>query len=63
MISVRRSLKPQLVATPRDRNSTFVLQLVEKHQTTLSDEIERKIIRLFVLEMSYQDINRKIDDL
>ena len=63
MISVRRPLKPQLVATPRDRNSTFVLQLVEKHQTTLSDEIERKIIRLFALEMSYQDINRKIDDL
>ncbi|WP_176110299.1 hypothetical protein [Izhakiella australiensis] len=30
-------------ATPRDRNST---QLVKKHQTTLSDEIARKRIRL-----------------
>ncbi|WNT85990.1 hypothetical protein QMY51_04879 (plasmid) [Escherichia coli] len=31
--------------------------------TTLSDEIERKIIRLFALGMSYQDISREIEDL
>ncbi|KJX44033.1 hypothetical protein SG79_18215 [Enterobacter hormaechei subsp. xiangfangensis] len=31
------------LATPRDRNGSFEPQL-EKHQTTLSDEIERKII-------------------
>lgn len=35
------------LATPRDRNGTFEPQLVKKHQTTLSDEIEQKIIRLF----------------
>ncbi len=34
------------LATPRDRNGTFEPQLVNKYQTTLSDEIERKIIRL-----------------
>ncbi len=44
------------LATPRDRNGTFEPQLVKKHQTTLSDEIERKIIRLFALGMSYTDI-------
>ncbi|EDX9487178.1 hypothetical protein GQP67_004573, partial [Salmonella enterica] len=33
------------LSTPRDRNGTFEPQLVKKHQTTLSDEIERKIIR------------------
>lgn len=36
---------------------------MKKHQTTLSDEIEHKIIRLFALGMSYQDISREIEDL
>lgn len=51
------------LATPRDRNSTFEPQLVKKHQTTLSDEIEQKIIRMFALGMSYADISREIEDL
>ncbi|MEC5343179.1 transposase [Brenneria populi] len=51
------------LATPRDRNGTFEPQLVKKHQTTLSDEIEHKIIRLFALGMSYADISREIEDL
>lgn len=51
------------LATPRDRNGTFEPQLVKKHQTTLSDETERKIIRLFAPEMSYQDISREIEEL
>jgi hypothetical protein len=33
---------------------------VNKHQTTLSDEIERKIIRMSALGMSDKDINHKI---
>ncbi|EHN94234.1 hypothetical protein ESOG_04694 [Escherichia coli E101] len=37
------------LATPRDRNGKFAPQLVKKHQTTLSDEIEHKSIRLFAL--------------
>lgn len=51
------------LATPRDRNGTFDPQLVKKHQTTLSVEIEHKIIRLFALGMSYADINREIKEL
>ncbi|EBP4092415.1 IS256 family transposase, partial [Salmonella enterica subsp. enterica] len=51
------------LATPRDRNGTFEPQLVKKHQTTLSDETERKIIRLFAPRMSYQDISREIEEL
>ncbi len=51
------------LATPRDRNGTFEPQLVKRHQTTLSDEIEHKIIRLFALGMSYRDISREIEDL
>ncbi|GAB0922396.1 hypothetical protein KU15F66_38870 [Escherichia coli] len=46
--------------TPRDRNGSFEPQLVKKHQTTLSDEIEQKIIcRLFALGMSYADASIK----
>lgn len=48
------------LATPRDRNGTFEPQLVKKHQSTLSDEIELKIVRLFTLGISYQDISRFI---
>lgn len=51
------------LATPRDRNGSFEPQLVKKHQTSLCDEIEHKIIRLYALGMSYADISREIEDL
>ncbi len=50
------------LATPRDRNGTFEPQRVKKHQTTLSDGIERKIIRMLALGMSYKDISQEIED-
>jgi len=49
--------------TPRDRAGTFEPQLVKKHQTQLTDELERKILALFSLGMSYQDIRSNIEDL
>ena len=49
--------------TPRDRAGTFEPQLVKKHQTHLTDELERKILSLFALGMSYQDIRTNIEDL
>lgn len=48
------------LATPRDRNGTFEPQLVKKYQSTLSDELEFKIVRLLALGISYQDISRFI---
>ena len=39
--------------TPRDRSGSFEPQLVKKHQTTISDEIETKILSLYGLGMSY----------
>ena len=38
--------------TPRDRDGTFSPQMVKKHQTTLSDEIEQKIIALLRLQIT-----------
>jgi len=49
--------------TPRDRTGTFEPQIVKKHQTHLTDELERKIIALFALGTSYQDIRAHIADL
>lgn len=49
--------------TPRDRTGTFEPQLVKKHQTHLTDEIERKILSLFGLGTSYQDIAAHVADM
>ncbi len=49
--------------TPRDRLGTFEPQLVKKHQTWLSTDMEEKIISLFALGMSYRDISSNIMDL
>nr|CDS57466.1 hypothetical protein SYMBAF_20323 [Serratia symbiotica] len=48
------------LATYRDRNGSFEPQRVKKHQTTLSDEIERKIIRMFALSISDKTISQEI---
>ena len=49
--------------TPRDRNGTFEPQIVKKHQTTISDEIEEKIISMYGLGMSYKDITSHIEEI
>mgnify|MGYP003633583357 FL=1 len=49
--------------TPRDRSGTFEPQIVKKQQTHLTDELERKVIALFALGNSYQDIRSHIADL
>jgi putative transposase len=40
--------------TPRDRTGTFEPQLVKKHQTSLTDEIELKTISMSDLGMRYR---------
>jgi transposase-like protein len=49
--------------TPRDRANTFEPQIIKKHQTHLTDELERKVIALFALGNSYQDIRSHIVDM
>jgi len=49
--------------TPHDRSGTFEPQLVKKHQTHLTDEIERKVLSLYALGNSYRDIGVHIADL
>ena len=49
--------------TPRDRNGSFEPQMVKKHQTMLSDEIEERILSMYALGLSYKDISKHIEEI
>lgn len=49
--------------TPRDRAGRFEPQLVKKHQRTVSDEIEAKILSMFGVGLSYSDIASQVEEL
>ncbi len=49
--------------TPRDRAGSYEPQLIKKSQTTLTNEIEQKILSMFSLGMSYQDIRQHVEDM
>ncbi len=51
------------LSTPRDRSGTFEPQRVKKNQTHLTEDLERKILALYALGNSYQDIRGHIQDL
>lgn len=51
------------LSTPRDRESTFEPQIVKKQQTTISDEIEERILSMYALGMSYNDISGHIEEI
>jgi transposase-like protein len=48
---------------PRDRNGNFEPEIVKKNQTTMSDEIEKKILSLYALGNSYSQIAKHIEDI
>ena len=49
--------------TPRDRNGSFEPEIVKKHQTHMSDEIEEKMLSLFALGNSYSQISDHIEEI
>lgn len=49
--------------TPRDRLGSFEPKLVKKNQTNLTDEIDRKILSMFSLGMSYRDIRGHVEGM
>lgn len=49
--------------TPRDRNSTFEPQMVKKRQTVLTEELDQKILALYGLGTSYEDISTHLLDI
>lgn len=51
------------IAVPRDRNSEFEPQLVKKQQTSLSRDIEEKILSMYAKGMTTNDISAHILDI
>ncbi|ABX51556.1 MULTISPECIES: IS256-like element ISSba9 family transposase [Shewanella] len=49
--------------TPRDRAGSFEPQLVKKNQTRLTDDLERKILSMFALGMSYRDMRAHVQEM
>jgi transposase-like protein len=51
------------LSTPRDRDGSFEPELVKKRQTIVGTSLENKIIGLYGLGMSYNDIRDHIDEM
>lgn len=49
--------------TPRDRAGSFDPQFIKKHQTSVSDEIESKILSMYGRGLSYSDIREHVDEI
>lgn len=47
---------------PRDRNGSFEPEIVKKNQTSMTSEIEEKILSLFALGNSCSQISKHIED-
>ena len=49
--------------TPRDRAGSFEPQLIKKNQSSVSNEIETKILSMFGRGMSYADISEHVQEM
>jgi putative transposase len=61
--NLKSSLGSFEIFSPRDRDGSFEPVVVKKRQTTLSSDIDRKILSLFTHGMSYNDIRAHIADI
>lgn len=61
--TVKSSLGEMDISVPRDRNGEFDPQLIKKHQTILSRDIEEKILSMYAKGMTTGDIEGHIRDM
>lgn len=61
--TVKTADGPVEIETPRDRTGTFEPQLIKKRQTILNESLDEKIIGLYGLGMSYQDIRSHMQEM
>ena len=61
--TVRSSFGEIELNVPRDRKGEYEPQLVKKHQTSLSGDIEEKILSMYAKGMSTSDIEAHIHDI
>jgi len=51
------------IDTPRDRSGTFEPQFIKKNQSSISTEIESKILFMYGHGMSYGDISEHVEEM
>lgn len=51
------------IEVPRDRNSSFEPQIIRKRQTVLNEELDNKILGLYSLGNSYNDISSHLQEI
>ena len=51
------------IEVPRDRNGEFEPKILPKNQTSISQDMENKIISMYAKEMSTSDIEDQIRDI
>lgn len=61
--SLRTSMGKVEIDIPRDRNGDFEPQLIRKNQTSISQDMENKIISMYAKGMSTSDIEVHIRDI
>ena len=61
--NIQSSLGGFDIFSPRDRNATFDPQTVSKRNRVISEDIDKKILGLYGLGMSYSDIQQHLKDI
>ena len=61
--NIQSSLGSFEIFSPRDRNATFDPQTVGKRQRVISEDIDKKILNLYGLGLSYSDIQGHLKDM
>ena len=61
--AVKTSDGPIEIETSRDRNASFEPELVKKRETILADTLEKKILGMYGLGMSFRDISSHLKEM
>ena len=61
--NLKSSLGTFEISTPRDRDGSFTPMTIEKRQTQLPGDLEDKILGLYGLGMSYNDIQSHLEEM
>ncbi|MBC7903962.1 MAG: IS256 family transposase [Gemmatimonadaceae bacterium] len=61
--NIQSSLGGFDIFSPRDRNATFEPQTVNKRKRVISEDIDKKIIGLYGMGLSYSDIQKHLKDI
>ena len=61
--NIQSSLGGFEIFSPRDRNATFEPQTISKRQRVISEDMDKKILALYGLGMSYSDIQQHLKEI